>query len=404
MHAIYAFGLLILLAFLGSRLIVRRRHSVSPLNFLFLSGLIYIFVGFLLGDSFLHVLSHQVLQGLTPLISLGLGWIGFLFGFQLEMKYLRRFPGKYISLSYLQFLFAFVAVFAVFFFLLDAFYASETPFLLYGMALALGLLVSLNSPTLLNAASPLISTKGDYYYLARFLVSVSGFWGIVGLVSLSSFWHYPFSQTGVFFNGLMMLAASTAFPALFGYIFHILTKEKTPGQDLLVYLLGMVFFVSGAAFYFNLSPLYSGMVLGVIFSNLTRTQEKLYPLLLSTEKPLFIVFLILIGALWEFNFDYRIGILVVLIVVLRIVGYVVPLPAVGRMLRFPIRLPSVFGLCFLSSGGIGIAFAVSLKLAYPVPLTDTFLSVALLSIIAGEILSPWGLRFSLSKLKSEKKT
>ena len=92
MQAIYAFGLLILLAFLGSRLIIRRKKFLSPLTFLFLSGLIYIFVGFYLGKGVLNVLSPQVLQGLTPLVGLGLGWIGFLFGFQLEYKYLRRFP------------------------------------------------------------------------------------------------------------------------------------------------------------------------------------------------------------------------------------------------------------------------------------------------------------------------
>jgi len=115
MHAIYAFGLLILLAFLGSRLIVRRKRFLSPLTFLFLSGLIYIFVGFYLGKGVLNVLSPQVLLGLTPLSGLGLGWIGFLFGFQLEFKYLRRFPGKYIGLSYLQFLFTFVVVFIGFF-------------------------------------------------------------------------------------------------------------------------------------------------------------------------------------------------------------------------------------------------------------------------------------------------
>ncbi len=403
MHVIYAFGLLILLAFLGSRLIVRRKRFLSPLTFLFLSGLIYIFVGFYLGRGVLNVLSPQVLQGLTPLIGLGLGWIGFLFGFQLEFKYLRRFPGKYLGLSYLQFLFTFGVVFFGIFFLLKVFYVSEPSFLLYGMALALGLLISLNSPTLINASLTLFPTRGQYFYLARFLVSVSGFWGVVGLALLFSFWQFPFLESKVFISGMIRLLASTVFPVLIGFLFHVLTRKKNQEQDLLVFLLGLVFFVSGAAFYFNLPPLYLGMVLGITFSNLTKIQEKLYPLLLSTEKPLFIVFLLLIGALWEFNIDYKIALLAVLTFALRVIGYTVSLPIIGRLLHFPLKLSPAFGLSFLSSGGIGIAFAVSLKLAYPLPLTDIFLSVALLSIIFGEILSPLGLKYSLLKSESEEK-
>ena len=404
MQVIYAFGLLILLAFLGSRLIVRRKRFHSPLTFLFLSGLIYIFVGYYLGRGVLNVLSLQVLQGLTPLIGLGLGWIGFLFGFQLELKYLRRFPGKYLGLSYLQFLFTFVVVFFGIFFLLKVLYVSEPSFLLHGMAMALGLLISLNSPTLINASLTLFPTRGQYFYLARFLVSVSGFWGVVGLALLFSFWQFPFLESKVFTSGVIRLLASTVFPVLIGFLFHVLTRKKNQEQDLLVYLLGLVFFVSGAAFYFNLSPLYLGMVLGITFSNLTKIQEKLYPLLLSTEKPLFIVFLLLIGALWEFNIDYKIALLVVLIFVLRVIGYTASLPIIGLVLRFPLKLSPAFGLSFLSSGGIGVAFAVSLKLAYPLPLTDILLSVALLSIITGEILSPIGLKYSLSKSEPEEKT
>ena len=404
MHAIYAFGLLILLAFLGSRLVVRRKRFLSPLTFLFLSGLIYIFVGFYLGKGVLNILSPQVLQELTPLIGLGLGWIGFLFGFQLELKYLRRFPGKFIGLSYLQFLFTFFIVFFGLLFLLRNIYLSEPSFLLYGMALAIGLLISLNSPTLINASLTLTPAKGQHFYLARFLVSVSGFWGLVGLAVLFSFWHFPFSDSRAFYGGVIRLAASTLFPVLIGFLFYILTKKKNQEQDLLVFLLGLVFFVSGAALYFNLPPLYLGMVLGVTFTNLTKIQEKLYPLLLSTEKPLFIVFLLLIGALWDFNIDSNISLLVVVLVVLRVIGYTLSLPIMGSLLRFPFRLSPAFGLSFLSSGGIGVAFAVSLKLAYPLPLSDIFLSVALLSIMIGEIVGPLGLKYSLFKQDPEGKT
>lgn len=404
MKALFAFGLLILLGFLGARLIVRRSSFLSPLTFLFISGLVYVFLGFALGSRGINVLSERVLTGLNPVISLGLGWIGFLFGFQLELKYLRRFPRKYIGLSFIQFLFVLVMVGVGTSAALRRLFPLFTPKISYGLAVAFGLLISLNSPTLLNAASRVIPSKGGLYYLARFLVSVSGFWGIVGLAILACFGHYPFFESSLIFMGAVFFTTATFLPALLGYVFHILTKRRTEGQDLLVYLLGLVFFVSGAAFYFNLPPLYMGMVLGITYSNLTRIQEKLYPLLLSTENPLFITFLILIGALWDLSLSTEMGVLVALLLVLQLISYCFPLPVLQRILRWEVPLPAVFGLCFLSPGGIGVAFAVSLTLTHPLPEIDSFLSMALLFIILSEILSPWALRISLSRLsKRERK-
>jgi hypothetical protein len=400
MHAIYAFGLLILIAFLGARFITRRK-VLSPINYFFSSGFIYIFLGLSLGRSGFNILSPSVLTGLTPLISLGLGWVGFLFGFQLEAKYLRRFSGKYKSLSLLQFLFVFLLGGLIFSLALKQLYPSESTFLLYGIGLAFGLLLSVNSPTLLNMASSAIPKRGHYYYLARFLVSVSGFWGIVGLAIFSCFWHFPIFESKIFLRGSLLLLFSSGFPILIGYLFHFLTRKKTSEEQMLVYLLGLVFFVSGTSFYFNLLPLYMSMVMGITYSNLTRSHEKLYPLLLSTEKPLYITFLILIGALWEVYFDYRLALLVILMILLRFLGYILPMPLFKVILDFPLHLPTRFGFSFLSSGGIGLAFAVSLKLAFPLPLTDVFLSVALFGILITELISPWGVKISVFKLDKE---
>lgn len=400
MQAIYAFGLLVLIAFLGARFITKRT-SLTPVNYFFYSGFIYIFLGLSLGRSGWGILSSSILSGLTPLVGLGLGWVGFLFGFQLETKYLKRFPGKYVSLSFLQVLFVFLSGGFVISFVLNLLYPQEQFYLLYGMAAALGLLLSLNSPTLLTMATRVIPERGNYYYLARFLVSVSGFWGIAGLALLLSFWHFPLFDSSVVLRGAVFLLAGTLFPILLGILFHHLTKKKTSEEQMLVYLIGLVFFVSGAALYFNLPPLYLSMVLGITFSNLTKIHEKLYPLLLSTEKPLYIIFLVLIGALWDVALDLRIAVLIVLMVVLRVLAYVLPLPLFRVILHFPLRLPFGFGLSFLSSGGIGVALAVSIKLAYPLLLTDIFLTIALCGVLITEFIGPWGLRFSVFRLDAK---
>ncbi len=405
MQAIYAFGILILIAFLGRPFVYRGKRRLSSLGFFFFSGLAYVFLGVYLGKTGINVLDQQVLKGFTPLITLGLGWVGFIYGFQIEYRYLAKFPRKYIGLSFLLFLFVSGFSFLVLVLILKQVFRGSPSYLLYGMSAGFGLLLSINSPSLLNALSSSIQNRGRYYYLARFLVSVGGFWGIAGLALLYSFWHFPFFQDHVFLKGAIILLVSTTVPVLLGFLFHLLTVKAIPEQELLVYLLGFVFFVSGAAFYFNLFPLYVCMVLGIAFSNLTKVQEKIYPLLFSTEKPLYIVLLILVGALWEVNLDYRTMVLVGLLLCLRLISYALPLPFLGSLLGFPFRFPFVFGTCFMSAGGLGIAFAVGLKLSYPLPLTDVFFSSALLTILISELIGFKAIKISflnLDKLPQEK--
>lgn len=395
MHAIYAFGILIILALLGTRFIRRGKRSLSPVAMIFHSGLVYILLGLYLGQHGSNVLSPEVLKGFSPLIALGLGWVGFMFGFQLEYRYLRRFPRKYTSLSFLLFLCVFMFTTGVLVWVFEQWFHLPRVYL-HGVAGALGLLAGIHSPTLLNLFAPLIPKSGHHFYLARFLVSVGGFWGLLGMVVLASFWHFPFtSGRGTTITSLVLFVVSTLFPALLGLLFHKLTAQRVSESDLLVYLLGMVFFVSGAAFYFNLIPLYMCMILGIVFSNLTRRHERIYPVLLATEKPLYLVLLILVGALWDFAFDERIALLVLLLLGLRIALHSFFAPVLGRLLRLPFRLPRTFGFSLVSAGGLGVAFAVSITVAYPMELTRTFLSIAMFAILLGEFLSPWAMKLSL---------
>ena len=402
MKAFFAFGLLIFIAFLGSRFLFKRNKILNTWNYFLLSGFIYIFFGILLGKYGLNILSPRVLTGLHPLVGFGLGWIGFIFGFQLEIKYLRKFPQKFISLSVSQFVIVFLVVTSGLIVILKLIFSSQPQFFLYGLAISWGLLGSLNSPSLLNLASSLITSKGKYYYLARFLASTSGFWSISGLAFIFSFWHFPFLSRQEVTAGVIIFLSLLIFSFLLGYVFHLLTKKRVSEEDLFVFILSFVFFASGASLYFNLPPLFLCMLMGIIFSNLSQVQEKIYPLLFASEKPIYIVFLILIGALWNLDFDYRIALLTGLLFVLKLAAFSLFLPPLGAVLNFPFKLPFRFGFCFLSPGGIAVALAVSVKLAYPLPLVDVFISVALLFIVISEFFSPWLLRKSLLKIEEEK--
>ncbi|MFW6160946.1 MAG: hypothetical protein ACOC57_07385, partial [Acidobacteriota bacterium] len=349
------------------------------------------------------VLSNEVLAGLSPLVTMGLGWIGFLFGFQFENKYLQKFPIKYYSFSFLQFLIMFILVMLIIFPLLKNMYFLERPFHLLGFSIALALLSTLNSPTLLSAVLFQMPRKSMSAYLSRFIVSVSGFWGLLGLALLSSFWNISLGQNHQTGTGITRLVLATFLPVLLAFLFSFLTRNKSSPQELLVYVIGLVFFCSGLASSFNLPPLYCGMVLGIVYTNLSKIQEKLYPLLISTEKPMFVVFLILIGAMWRIYWDEKVVVLILLLITLRFLISVLPVAGLAKLLRFPFPYTPEFGFFFISSGGMGIAFTISIALMIEHTLIPVFMSAAIFTILVLELFSPWAIRKALNKMDSMEK-
>ena len=401
MKAILALGLLILISYLGSIGLFLRKKVFSPFFYFFSSGLIYILFGLTLGKDGLNILSTRVLDQLSPLINLGLGWIGFLYGFQLENKFLRQFPKKYLGFSFLYSMFLFLTVTLMSILFLKIIYPFYSSFMLSGMAVFLGVLASISSSSFLPFFSNLIPHKGEYYRLALYSNNIDDFWGIWGFAIITSFWHFPFFREKIFIKGFLLFLSSIVFCSLLSVIFYLITKVVNEQREILTLVFGMVFFASGVAAFFNLSPIFVCMFFGFILTRLTKLHHRIYPVFLSVEKPFYIIFLILIGALWNISIDISVILLVFIFLGSRIAASTLYLPLLKKILKFSINLPPLYGLTFLSQGGMAIALAINIKLIYSLSLTDVFLTVALLGILINEFLAPIGLKVSLIKLESE---
>ena len=79
---------------------------------LYFTGTEFLFLGILLGPVFLNILDKQTIEGLAPIKSLILGWIGLLFGFQFEIQKLQRFPVHYFQATLIECILTLGIVFA----------------------------------------------------------------------------------------------------------------------------------------------------------------------------------------------------------------------------------------------------------------------------------------------------
>ncbi|MGC9328505.1 MAG: hypothetical protein ACP5I1_12790, partial [Candidatus Hinthialibacter sp.] len=154
-------------------------------------------------------------------------------------------------------------------------------------------------------------------------------------------------------------------------------------------LTGAVILSGGLSSYLHLSPLFVNMVMGTTLTNLPNfTRSRINTWMVSSEKPFFVVFMILAGALWppitpltlEITVAYCAG---------RMMGLWVGGWAASRWF-FPRQsvIPKRLGLTMLPQGGVALAMAVDFYLIYPGSLADIALGVVILAVIIQQVLGP----------------
>ena len=110
MDPLFATLVLILLALLGARFSFSSDSVPAGPRLLFRTGIHFLAIGFFLGPGGLEVLTEEASRQLTPLLGLGLGWIGLQFGFQLDQKSLSHFPRTFVWVATIQAVVAFFVV------------------------------------------------------------------------------------------------------------------------------------------------------------------------------------------------------------------------------------------------------------------------------------------------------
>ena len=209
--------LLALIALLGAQLTYSQiRVPTGPRIFIAIGGP-FIFLGFALGPHILDILSRDAVTQLTPLLALGLGWIGVLFGLQLDRENLRRFPLRYFVLALLQAVIAFGIVFFVGLQVVDAWFTIN----LDAIVLAAAATASVSTPAAIALISSTYVARGSVSRLLFYIASLDAAVGIVVLGFTHSAHHPGMLSRGVALSLFEWFAISTLLGIFFGMLFAL---------------------------------------------------------------------------------------------------------------------------------------------------------------------------------------
>lgn len=362
MHPFLSTLILILVALVGARFSFSTLRVPPGPRLVLRTGTHFLLLGFLLGPHVLGLLTQDSLRQLFPLLGIGLGWIGFLFGLQLDRRNLRQFPIAFHLLAIGQAVLVFVVFVGVGgLALVGAGLTDRTPLLLL---LGAGATACISTPAGIALISTNYRVRGKVRDLLFFVASLDA---VVGIAALQTV--YALFPPGDLGAGLPLLprvtwvVAAVGLGVICGILFLWLTRPRPGSEEMVLFLLGIAAFASGSALQLQLSPLFVSVVMGIVVANFSPDPQRVFRVLHDWEKPIYVVFLLLAGALLDFSTPW-IPVLALGYAVLRGGGKVLGNMAMVRILPLEITPPRRFGLGLIPQGGISLAMAISGVLTY----------------------------------------
>jgi hypothetical protein len=384
--------ILISLTLVGARLSFSTANIAAGPRLLFRTGTHFIVLGFLVGPSALGLVTREALEHLFPFFALGFGWVGFLFGMQLERKTVRAFAAHSYKFAAGQALLAFIFMSSI----------GLVGLLLFGhlgrVEALLMLLASATACTSAPAGIAMVSSnflvRGPVRDMLFFAASVDGIVGIILLQVIYAGFH-PSDALGPLGDlpALAWILLALSVGILCGIIFVWLSRGRTAVEELVLLLMGMTAFAAGVALQLELSPLFVSAVMGGVAANLLPNPQRVFRVMAQWEKPAHVILLILAGTLVQFSTPWIIP-LGLAYAILRGGAKVAAVNTVMRIETLPFPTPKLLGLGLVPQAGISLVMALSALLTFygleieGVDMSQGLFSVVVLGVVLSELVGP----------------
>lgn len=372
---------LLALAYLGGHPVVRRIERKIGVSRVVAAGFPFLALGLLAHRN--DILTDDVLGHLRPMLHLALGWIGLVIGMRIELGKLSALPRGAVSIigigTGLPLLFI-VAGCATLLFVSRA-VAGETLLdpLIIRDALVIGAAGSIAADTeTLRYAARKASSQVRRSLVQ--LATLDELAALVGLAFLNAYFRPSGGDVTWQLPSTAWLFVTFGLALVVGIVVYAILRLPATRTESIALLLGSVAFASGIASALHLSPLVVCFVVGLLLANFPgEYKQALNDNLARLEMPIYLVFLIVAGAMWEPNLLGWIAMLVLLVA--RFVGRWAGGRIVWRNLDAHLPVEARNALVLAPMGSLPIAVAVNAALLYP----DGELPTLLTATIGGAI-------------------
>jgi hypothetical protein len=320
------------------------------------AGLPFLGMGAIFSLDSVGILTPKILQDLQPAFEFGLGWIGFVVGMQFDVRKLDQIPAALGPVIVIE---------------------TVVPALATGLLCSIAL-IGLGVPwasaefardALILAGCAAPSAPVAYEFLAkrvghkpaRFVAHVTGLDEVaaLGVLGLAAIFFRPQGHVLWTLPSSAWLLVEIGLGGVLGIVTYVLIRGASTSTEKLALLLGAIALSAGMAGYLALSVPVVCAVAGALLANLPMTDaEGFKRTLLDVERPLYLVFLVVVGAAWRPT-EWQGWILAPTFVFARVIGK--RLGAIWSKRLGPRELPSAreLSLALVPQSPIAIVCVVS---------------------------------------------
>jgi hypothetical protein len=360
---------LLSLAYIAGHPRVQQIERTLGISQVITAGFPFVVLGSIARLPSVGILTDEVLAQLGPLLRFGLGWIGFIIGFRFDVSKIESAPQGVLSFVSLRAFGSFIViVVATASLLLGASVLTReslTDPVFLRDALILGTAGSLTSLT----APDLLAARGGNERSVALVSSIIRFeevMGILGMLFVAAYFRPAASAASWQIPGTAWLLLTLGLGAAMGIlVYAILLRRTTSPAESMVLILGSVAYSAGMAGYLRLSPVVVCFVAGVLLVNFPgHYRERLEQALAHLERPIYLVFLVVVGALWNMA-DLQGWALMVVFVIARFAGKWVGVQLGRRQSDIELLPDAQSSLVIAPMGALSIAIVVGAEILYP---------------------------------------
>lgn len=350
----------------------------------------YIIAGILIGPFVLNLIPGEVVEGMSFLSDLALGFIAFGVGKFFKKEVLASSGPKVLIITVLEALLAGILVTAA--------VAICFPSIGISFALLLGAIATATAPASTLMTINQYKAKGEF---VETLLQVVALDDVVCLLA--------FSIVSAVVEGLSSSsidALSIILPILYNLLFMVvgfigglaltwLVKGRSPNSRLII-ALAIIAIISGCCILLDVSPLLSCMIFGATYVNLTH-DEKLFKYVDHFDPPIMLLFFVMSGINMNFSSFLTIGLIGVVYFLVRLIGKYGGAYLGARVTKSSKPIRNYLGLALAPQAGVAIGLAYLGQRMLPGEMGDTFLSIILCSSVLYEMAGPALAKLSLIK-------
>jgi Kef-type K+ transport system membrane component KefB len=371
------------LAYIGGHRRVRRLEETLGIHSLIAGGFPFVALGLIAKHPSVGAISDVGLATLGPLIEFALGWLGFLVGLRFDLRAAEKLPkrlGTTIGLeTALPFAVAALTCGALVAWLGDSSVATAAA----RSGVLLGIAAAMSTPQS-GTSQP---SSGPAHVLAKHLDEVVG---VLGLALVAVLFRPARVELAWELPGTVWLFLAVGMGATLGVLAYVLLRRTISGAESIAIVLGSVAFTGGMAAYVSLPPIVVCFVAGLVLANAPGARkEELRKTLGVLERPIYLVFLFVAGALWDPG-DWRGWALLFTFVASRLVGLSVAARAS--------RPAEVVSGPFAPLSVVSIAVAVSAQSLYQSPALPWMMTAVIGGAMVSEVLAQVASRTARGRL------